>query len=42
MLNIDLFLDDDFSGIYGHENPTDLSCVKMMTGCIIIFSDFIV
>ena len=30
----------DFSGMYGHEKPTDPSYVKIRTGYIITFADF--
>ena len=31
--------DADFSGIYGHEKPTDDACVKSRTVIIIVFAD---
>ena len=38
MCKIACFLDADYAGIYGHENPTDTSCVKIRTIFIITFS----
>ena len=32
MCKIDCYPDADFAGIYGHEKPTDTSCVKSRTG----------
>ena len=31
------FTNTEFSGIYGHENPTDTLCVKSRTDFLIIF-----
>ena len=31
--------DADFSGVYGHEKPTDAACVKSRNAFIIIFAD---
>ena len=33
--NIDCYPDADFSGLYGHEKPTDPTCVKSRTGYVI-------
>jgi hypothetical protein len=34
-LKISCYPDADFAGMYGHENPTDPSCVKSRTGFVI-------
>ncbi len=36
---IDAYPDDDFAGMYGHEKPTDSSCVKSCSRVIISFAD---
>jgi hypothetical protein len=36
---IDAYLDADFAGMYGHEKPTDPSCVKSCSGFVITFAD---
>ena len=36
---IDACPDADFAGMYGHEKPTDPSCVKSLTGFVITFAD---
>ena len=38
LFNIDIYPDAYFSGMYGHENPTDTACVKSRTGYVIAFS----
>ena len=38
IFNIDGYPDADFSGMCGHEKPTDPACGKIHTGYIIIFS----
>ena len=38
--NLDCYPDADFSGMYGHELPTDPACVKSRTGFFITFDDF--
>ena len=37
LFNIDSYSDAYFSGMYGHENPTDPTCVKSCTGYVITF-----
>ena len=39
MMKIDCYTDADFSGMYGHEKPTDPACAKRRTGFIIVFAD---
>jgi hypothetical protein len=39
MCKIDCYPDADFAGMFGHEKPTDPSCVKSRTGFIITFAD---
>ena len=34
------FPDADFSGMYVHKNTTNISCVKIRTGCVNTCSDF--
>jgi hypothetical protein len=36
---IDAYPDADFAGMYGHEKPTDPSCVKSRSGFVITFAD---
>ena len=36
---LDCYPDAYFAGIYGHELPTDIACVKSRTGFIITFAD---
>ena len=36
---IDAYPDADFAGMFGHENTTDLACVKIRTGFVINFAD---
>ena len=36
---LNCYPDADFSGIYGHEIPTDPACVKSRTGFVITFDD---
>jgi hypothetical protein len=36
---IDAYPDADFAGMYGHEKPTDPSCVKSHSGFVITFAD---
>ena len=36
---LDCYPDADFSVMYGHELPTDPSCVKSRTGFIVTFAD---
>ena len=36
---IDAYPDDDFAGMYGHEDHTDSACAKSRTGFIITFSE---
>ena len=38
-LRIDNYPDADFAGMYGHEKPTDPSCVKSRTGYTITFAN---
>ena len=40
MWNIYWWPDSNFSGMYGHENPTDTSCFKIKAGSVITFADF--
>ena len=35
LLKVDCYPDADFAGLYGHENPSDPSCVKSRTGFVI-------
>ena len=37
---LDCYPDADFDGMYGHELPTYLACVKSRTVFIITFADF--
>ena len=37
-LSIDAYPDAGFSGMYGHENPTDPACAKSCTGFVIMFA----
>ena len=37
---LDCYPDADFSGMYGHELPTDTECVKSKTGFFITFYEF--
>ena len=37
---VESYLDANFSGMYGHEKPTNTACVKSCTGFIIMFADF--
>ena len=39
LCKIDCYPDADFAGMYGHEKPTDPSCVKSRTGFVITFAD---
>jgi hypothetical protein len=39
LCKIDAYPDADFAGMYGHEKPTDPSCVKSRTGFVITFAD---
>ena len=36
---LDNYPDANFAGMYGHELPTDPSCVKSRTGYVITFAD---
>ncbi len=36
---IDAYPEADFAGMYGHEKPTDPSCVKSHSGFVITFAD---
>jgi hypothetical protein len=38
-LKIDSYPDADFAGLYGHEKPTDPSCVKSRSGFVITVAD---
>ena len=38
LCKIDTYPDADFSGMYGHEKPTDPSCVKSCTGFVTTFA----
>jgi hypothetical protein len=37
-LNVDVYHDADFAGMYGHEKPTDPACAKSRSGFIILFA----
>ena len=37
-LTIDAYPDADFSGMYGHEKPTDPACAKSCSGFVIVFA----
>ena len=37
LLNIDSYPDEDFYGMYGHDNPINTACVKSLTGYVIAF-----
>ncbi len=37
-LTIDAYPDADFSGMYGHEKPTDPACAKSRSGFVIVFA----
>ena len=39
LCKIDAYPDADFAGMYGHEKPTDPSCVKSCSGFVITFAD---
>ncbi len=39
LCKIDAYPDADFAGMYGHEKPTDPSCVKSRSGFVITFAD---
>ncbi len=40
MCNIDVYLDADVAGMYGHEKHMDPACAKSLTGFIITFADY--
>jgi hypothetical protein len=37
-LDVDVYPDADFAGMYGHEKPTDPACAKSCSGFIILFA----
>jgi hypothetical protein len=37
-LDVDVYPDADFAGMYGHEKPTDPACAKSRSGFIILFA----
>jgi hypothetical protein len=37
-LSIDAYPDADFTGMYGHELPTDTACAKSRSGFVIVFA----
>jgi hypothetical protein len=37
-LTIDAYPDADFTGMYGHEKPTDPACAKNCSGFVIVFA----
>ncbi len=39
---IDAYPNTDFAGMYGHEKPTDPSCVKSHSGFVITFADVLI
>ena len=39
LCKIDAYPDADFAGMYRHEKPTDLSCVKSCIGFVVTFAD---
>jgi hypothetical protein len=36
---IDAYSDTNFARMYGHKKPADPLCLKICTGCVIIFAD---